>query len=602
VTDASDDFLARIEAAGGFVDPAAEAGVVTDEPPGDDGVPAPYEPIRVARYLLRDRQVDGVLTIRRWRGGWMVWHGPAWAEVEQGAISSWAWKNLEHALYLDVNADPPKLKPWRPNSRRISDVLSAVGAVTYLPETVNPPAWAAKGSAMGREDTMIMAESFPSSNGVWSSEVREGPRIFKNYISTANGLLDVASRELHSHTPEFFNLVSVPFDYDPDAPAPARWLKFLGDLWPDDPDSIAALQEFFGYVLSGRTDLHKILLVVGPPRGGKGTIARILTALVGKGSMAGPTLASLNTNFGLAPLLGKPLAIVSDARLSGKDSHQVVERLLTISGEDTLTVDRKNRDAWTGQLPTRLMILSNELPSFGDSSGAIATRFVTLVLTNSWLGSEDVTLGRDLNAELPGILNWALDGLDRIQQTNRITEPASSAEAIMAMMDQASPMGAFVREHCETSPIYEVPVDDLWQAWKAWCEENGRDKPGTMQSFGRNLRAVVPGVRVVRGRDGDARQRRYVGVRLKELENSRTFADPSGPPPFGQAKRNGHSPPATRTVAAHSADRPRGSASNAALATTIAALNGDQADDPTKCPRCGGPRWLASGRCQRGCA
>ena len=60
--------------------------------------------------------------------------------------------------------------------------------------------------------------------------------------------------------------------------------------------------------------------------------------------------------------------------------NQVVERLLSISGEDTLTIDRKYRDPWTGQLPTRFLVISNELPRFGDASGAIATRFVMLTL------------------------------------------------------------------------------------------------------------------------------------------------------------------------------------------------------------------------------
>jgi putative DNA primase/helicase len=81
--------------------------------------------------------------------------------------------------------------------------------------------------------------------------------------------------------------VSVPFDYDPNAPTPERWLTFLKELWPDDADSIKALQEFFGYVISGRTDLQKMLLLVGPTRSGKGTIARILTALIGRGNAAG---------------------------------------------------------------------------------------------------------------------------------------------------------------------------------------------------------------------------------------------------------------------------------------------------------------------------
>jgi putative DNA primase/helicase len=70
-------------------------------------------------------------------------------------------------------------------------------------------------------------------------------------------------------------------------------------------------------------------------------------------NVAGPTLSSLSGDFGLAPLLGKSLAVVSDARLSGRNSSVVVERLLAISGEDTITVNRKYREQWTGKLPSR---------------------------------------------------------------------------------------------------------------------------------------------------------------------------------------------------------------------------------------------------------
>lgn len=160
-------------------------------------------------------------------------------------------------------------------------------------------------------------------------------------------------------------------------PEPARWLSFLTDILAHDPSAIDTLQEVFGYLLAGGTSLQKIFLIVGPKRSGKGTIGRVLTGLFGVHNVAGPTLASLATNFGLAPLIGKPVAIVADARLAPRtESLIVVERLLSISGEDSLTVDRKHRDAWTGRLPTRFLILTNELPRLTDASGPLASRFV----------------------------------------------------------------------------------------------------------------------------------------------------------------------------------------------------------------------------------
>jgi putative DNA primase/helicase len=264
-------------------------------------------------------------------------------------------------------------------------------------------------------------------------------------------------------------------------------------------------------VVSGRTDLHKILLIVGPTRSGKGTIARILTAMIGKANMAGPTLASLGTNFGLSPLLGKPLAVISDARLGGRDTHQVVERLLTVSGEDSIDVDRKYRDPWTGRLPTRFLILSNELPHFGDASGTIANRFIVLTMATSWLGKENTGLTDELMTELPGILNWALEGLERLEKQGRFTEPTSSAEAVTTLQDIASPVSAFVREKCVIGPDKTIVVDDLWASWKIWSEDQG-GRPGTKAMLGRNLRATVPQLKITRPH---GEKRRYVGIALE---------------------------------------------------------------------------------------
>ena len=172
-------------------------------------------------------------------------------------------------------------------------------------------------------------------------------------------------------------------------------------------------------------------MIVGPKRSGKGTIARVIRALIGPANACGPTLASLSTNFGLWPFLGKSLAIVSDARLSGRtDSQIVVERLLSISGEDALTIDRKNLEPVTGKLPTRIMLLSNELPRLGDSSVPLAGRMLLLRLRESFYGREDHALTDKLLSELPGILNWAIVGWSTLRGRGRFAQPESAADLL----------------------------------------------------------------------------------------------------------------------------------------------------------------------------
>ena len=181
-----------------------------------------------------------------------------------------------------------------------------------------------------------------------------------------------------------------------------------------------------------------------------------------------------------------------------------MEKLLSISGEDMLTIDRKHREPWTGKLSSRFVILSNELPRFGDASGAISSRFVILMTTESFLGRENNKLTSELLTELPGILNWSLDGLTRLTRHGSLTEPKSSADARTALQDMVSPLSAFVREHCNRGG--QVPVTDMFTAWKAWCEENNH-RAGSVQTFGKDLRAVVPLLSQARPREGDQRER-----------------------------------------------------------------------------------------------
>jgi putative DNA primase/helicase len=276
------------------------------------------------------------------------------------------------------------------------------------------------------------------------------------------------------------------------------------------------LQEIMGYLLTPDTALQKIFSIVGPMRSGKGTIARVINALLGPDNVAAPTLGSLAREFGLAGLIGKKAAIISDARLSAKaDQAAIAERLLSISGEDHQGVARKYLPDFNGPLPVRFVILSNELPRLADASGALPSRFVLLIMKKSFLGKEDHGLTNRLMGELPSILNWSLDGMDRLRKRGYFIQPDSGKEAVQELADLSSPIGAFTRDRCEVGPGYAVETKLLYGAWCEWCASQGRDHPGTLQSFGRDLRAAVPGLSTTKPRRDGERLLMYEGISLR---------------------------------------------------------------------------------------
>jgi putative DNA primase/helicase len=466
-------------------------------PVPDDGeliVPAPTNPMAVARMFLDERYTaDEHRLIRHHRSTFWTYDGTSWPEFDERRLSSDLYRWLEPAKYWKKTSKGDELVPFEPTKHKLSDVVDAIRGHVHLDMHITPPAWIDYG---------------------------DGPDV----VPMANGLLDIRTRTLLQHTPDFFSPHVLPFEYDQDSEYPTRWLSFLGELWGEDAASIEALAEAMGYILGGSTRQQKIFMLVGPRRSGKGTIGRVLTGLLGAHNVAAPTLASLTTNFGLQVLIGRPLGLISDARLGSRaDGSIAVERLLSISGEDSITVDRKYRDPWTGRLPTRFMILTNEVPRFTDASGALASRFVVLVLTNSFLGREDPTLTDTLLREAPGIFNWALDGLDRLLARGYFEQPAVSRDAMQRLEDLASPVSAFVRDRCVIGPVHEVEKDVLWAAWKDWCIGEGKDRAGTKAVFYRDLHAAYPGLRATRPEVDGKRVQVYVGIDLRSPD------DPEGP-------------------------------------------------------------------------
>ena len=251
-------------------------------------------------------------------------------------------------------------------------------------------------------------------------------------------------------------------------------------------------------------------------RSGKGTIGRVIRALLGDINVAGPTLSSLCTNFGLQPLVDKPVGLISDARLGkGKETAVAVERLLSISGEDPLTIDIKYKTPYTTKLPTRLVIMTNEAPNLADASGALASRFLTLQLTESFLGREDPGLLNKLLEELPGILVWALEGRRRLFDRGYFIQPESGKSIIDDLVELSAPITAFVEERCDLGATERVVFAYLYAEWVDFCDESNLD-PGSNSQFGADLRSAYPQIKVVRGRNqpGIPRKREYIGIGL----------------------------------------------------------------------------------------
>jgi putative DNA primase/helicase len=408
----------------------------------------------------------------RYRGGFYEWTNSHYSGSGDEEIRAAVYGFLRKAVVRVVEIDHDgssitSLQPFCPDDRSVHKVIDALRSRVLVPSKLQAPAW--------------LPEATPDERAHNPADI----------LPCNNGLLDLSTEELFPHTPAFLTMNAVGYAYDREATAP-RWQQFQDEVIPDDPESRSALKRLFGYLLTPDTSQQKIFALIGEKRSGKGTIAYVLKELIGSDNVTNPTLSGLMDQFGLAGLIDKRLAVIGDARLSG-ETHKLVERLLSISGQDGISIPRKYKDDWNGTLDTRFLVLSNKLPSFTDASGVIADRFILIRFLESFFGREDTKLKGKLKAELPGILNWAIEGFRELRERGCFDQPARSLELVEMLADVASPIGKFIRECCEVGAGFSDSRDAVHEAYKVWCEANDH-RPMSKTKFDLELNAARPGV------------------------------------------------------------------------------------------------------------
>lgn len=467
----------------------------TESPSGRGWCPDASDPLEVARHI-KDEFIfeDDSETLMFSDEDFWVYTGTHWECVKKTRVEAQLYGRMDREMVIKLVDGEWKPQRWAPTSGKVGNLSEAMQAAYFRNEL--PPFNAWQDTAPGR--------------GV--------------FVPMKNGILHVDEAVLRPSTPRYFSTWSLPFEYDPDAGCP-QWLAFLNDVFEGDPESIRLVQQYFGYIISGRTDLEKILVVIGPSRSGKGTIAEVLEALVGGNNYEGFTLKSLSGEFGLQNLVGKSVMVDSDARsaLKAEDMQTAIERLLSLSANDKVIVNRKNKLPISVRLGIRPVIMSNELPRFMDSSNAINDRMVMIKMRKSFLGREDPTLKKRVKSEIQGVLNWALEGLADLEETNKFIQPKSAGNYIETLSEGASPHEQFLKQFCVIGALGD---DDVWchhahlvQVWKTWCDNNEM-KPGPPTHLPSKLAPVVTrmGGDLIKDRrviDGDE-VRIIIGISLKE--------------------------------------------------------------------------------------
>jgi len=312
-----------------------------------------------------------------------------------------------------------------------------------------------------------------------------------NILVAANGAVNVVTGELSPYSPEHYATTGVPYAYDKSAACP-EWLKLMswvdlqGEAYldrraeeldidipeTDAPSPSELLQEYVGLALTPETKYEKLLMLTGVRGTGKSTIIEGILETVGEGRSGGLNIEDVVGNrYGYARIPGKTL-------LTGTEQPSVfikytnkIEAL--VSGE-IVRVEEKYKAGYDYRPVAKIIWGSNELPKIANGGAGIFRRLLILRFPIQLPSEEkDVGLKNKIRKEAPGILNWALEGLRRLNKRGDFDLPHSVRWAVEEFEGVADTEARFVAEVCETGSNLAVRPSDLYVAYSDWCKFNG---------------------------------------------------------------------------------------------------------------------------------
>jgi len=317
-------------------------------------------------------------------------------------------------------------------------------------------------------------------------------------INLKNGLLNVRecvsgkAQPMHSHSPAFFTTSCLPFAYSERATA-TRWLTFLDEVLPSK-DLQRMIQQMMGLFLIPDASYQRFWVLLGPAGTGKSTISHVLSKLLGDDNVSNTSLDQLSDRFIPITLLGKLANLSSE--IETQDLKSGEKLIKNIVGQDDIALEEKYKPVIHAKITARLLFTCNQLPLFKDYGGSIGRRLIIIPMdTVIPEAQRDKSLWGELEDELPGIFNWALEGLKDLK-ANGLFQAAVSKKAVTEHLAEGKPWEGWIETVLEYDPTHssDLACMEVYQHFEAHFHALGYRRVMTEATFGRALKEVYPQV------------------------------------------------------------------------------------------------------------
>lgn len=350
-----------------------------------------------------------------------------------------------------------------------------------------------------------------------------------NLIPLKNGVYDINTDTLLPHSPKYYFLNQLPVDYDKKADCP-MFKTFLQQICGKNGERRKiiedTIQEYIGYTFYRAYTFKRYVLLDGSGDNGKTALMNVVKSVIGEENNTSVSLQDLNNQrFALAKLYGK-LGNISDD-LPDK-AVKYTGAIKQITGNSPLWGDVKHSKEgisfcnyakpWYG---------CNKLPEVYDWSDAFFGRMMQITFLNKFITTPDydtidnhtifkadTNLTEKLIQELPGVLNYGLEGLHRLLENGEFSFEESTSRIREEYIKKTNPVHAYIEEECErTNADWGITKNDFYNEVMMYCERNGYDKPSSQNEVTNKVNDEAGDIYLKQRRVNGERVRVWIGIR-----------------------------------------------------------------------------------------
>lgn len=283
-----------------------------------------------------------------------------------------------------------------------------------------------------------------------------------------NGQFTVFSEEKE------FCINRFPVKYDPNAPKPERFLRYLNDVFL--PDDQVTLQQFCGYCLLPTTVLQKALVIIGDGGEGKSVLGAVLNGILGDLNCYNESLSVLQSTFGVANVENKLLFIDDDLSESALKNARAFKNLVT--NKTIIQAQKKFVQDNPIKPYVRFICFGNfTLQALYDLSEGFQRRQLILqAKPKDPDRADDPFIDREiLENEAGGVLLWLLEGLNVLIQNNYQIAVSDRTKAQSDSFKQENDSVLLFLNECDGIKIGEglrAHSSTLYVAYEHFCRDN----------------------------------------------------------------------------------------------------------------------------------